>query len=91
MLRKSFALLLLMALFLTACGNKPPMPTIKAGDQKVPVEMGTYSWRFLTSHVTADSAGPADMVDVEQDAVTVPPGTKLSISFRSKPKKMELN
>jgi hypothetical protein len=80
-----------MALLLVACGDKPPFPKIKVGDQKVLVEPGTYSWRFLAKHVIADSPGPSDIVDPEHDAITVAPGSELSITFSSKPKTMVLS
>lgn len=85
----SFLLTLMLAL-LVGCGDRPPMPALKAGKQNVHVELGTYSWRFLAKHVIADSAGPSYMIDLDKEAAILSPQTELTISFSSKPKKMFL-
>ncbi|MFK7693617.1 hypothetical protein ACI5FR_12555 [Paenibacillus sp. HJGM_3] len=80
-----------LVLLLTGCNDRPPMLTIKGGKQSVLVKQGTYSWRYLTRHVIADSPDPANMIKLPDEATRLAPGTELSLLFGRQPKKMMLS
>jgi uncharacterized protein YceK len=84
--------LLLLAVLLTGCSlipsgatPTPPALTVTAGNQIIPVKLGSYCWKSGTRAVCADGPGPREIFRGEAPPVVTGAQT-LQLKFATPPK-----
>lgn len=81
-----FVITALIAIF-AGCGDRPPLPKLKADKTEIPVFLGSYTKTSFGRTVNADGPGPDYMLkDVAPTKIKA--GTELRITFNDKPSKL---
>lgn len=91
-IRKIFTVIIIIGLIVVGLfafepfSSAPPMPTVTAGDTKIPTTQGSYCWNGLFSAQCVDKVytSPIDMAK-EHKPTVVSPSEEIKIDFKKEP------
>jgi hypothetical protein len=93
-MKRYLLILTLVFLLLTACVQdsvEPPELKIGYGDQEITAVTGTYGWTENSKHIESDSDIPPNIVDFQNDNLTVEKGALINLVFKKTPEDVQVN